>query len=125
VVRSLQKPSSELGAALRADAWVPFWQVEEYPRGVAEEGSMAHECPDCYVQCYCNGDIDDINFGEDPDSKHELAGWILYRHPDGQWVTLRKATDRDISTMSAAVSKQFHDGYKQHPSQQADGKEQS
>jgi hypothetical protein len=22
-----------------------------------------------------------------PDSEHELAGWILYRHPDGQWVT--------------------------------------
>ena len=46
-----------------------------------------------------------------PDSKHDLAGWILYRHPDGQWVTLRKATDQDISAMSRAVSKQFHDGY--------------
>lgn len=21
-----------------------------------------------------------------PDTKHEAAGWILYRHPDGQWV---------------------------------------
>lgn len=25
---------------------------------------MAHECPKCYLTCYCNGDIDDINFGE-------------------------------------------------------------
>jgi hypothetical protein len=31
---------------------------------------MAHDCPNCYVQCYCIGDIDDINFGEDPDCKH-------------------------------------------------------
>lgn len=46
-----------------------------------------------------------------PDSKHDLAGWILYRHPDGQWVTLRKATDQGILAMSRAVSKQFHDGY--------------
>lgn len=43
-----------------------------------------------------------------PDSKHELAGWILYRHPDGQWVTLRKATDADLEAMSTAVSAQFH-----------------
>jgi hypothetical protein len=33
------------------------------------------------------------------------------RHPDGRWVTLRKATDQDISAMNRAVSKQFHDGY--------------
>ena len=43
-----------------------------------------------------------------PDSKHELAGWILYRHPDGQWVTLRKATDADVEEISEAVSAQFH-----------------
>ena len=27
---------------------------------------MAHECPDCGQVCHCNGDIDDIDFGEDP-----------------------------------------------------------
>jgi hypothetical protein len=43
-----------------------------------------------------------------PDSQHELAGWILYRHPDGQWVTLRKATDEDTRRMSQAVSRCFH-----------------
>ena len=28
---------------------------------------MAHECPECGQQCYCNGDIDDCcnNFEED------------------------------------------------------------
>lgn len=46
-----------------------------------------------------------------PDSNHELAGWILYRHPDGQWVTLRKATDEDIEAMAIAVSAQFHREY--------------
>lgn len=25
---------------------------------------MAHDCPECGMQCHCNGDIDDINFGE-------------------------------------------------------------
>lgn len=28
-----------------------------------------------------------------PDSGHHWAGWILFRHPDGHWVSLRKATD--------------------------------
>ena len=31
---------------------------------------MAHDCPDCYTQCHCGGDIDDINFGEDPTCTH-------------------------------------------------------
>ena len=25
---------------------------------------MAHDCPVCWMQCHCLGDIDDINFGE-------------------------------------------------------------
>ncbi len=24
-------------------------------------------------------------------------GWAFYKHPDGQWVTLRKATEQEIS----------------------------
>ena len=31
---------------------------------------MAHDCPECYAQCYCGGDIDDINFGEALDCTH-------------------------------------------------------
>ena len=28
---------------------------------------MAHSCPDCGQICYCGGDIDDIDFGDDTD----------------------------------------------------------
>jgi hypothetical protein len=45
-----------------------------------------------------------------PDCGHHWAGWILYKHPDGQWVSLRKATDADIAELSAAVSKAHHEG---------------
>ena len=31
---------------------------------------MAHTCPECYQYCTCNGDIDDIDFGEDPECTH-------------------------------------------------------
>jgi hypothetical protein len=31
---------------------------------------MAHDCPNCYEQCHCGGDIDDINFGEDGNCTH-------------------------------------------------------
>lgn len=30
---------------------------------------MAHDCPECGMQCHCNGDIDDINFGESDECK--------------------------------------------------------
>ena len=43
-----------------------------------------------------------------PDTKHELAGWLLFKHPDGQWVTLRKATDDDVERMSQAVIEAHH-----------------
>ena len=29
-------------------------------------------------------------------SEGEYEGWLCYRHPDGQWVSLRKATEDDI-----------------------------
>ena len=28
---------------------------------------MAHTCPDCGMQCYCNGDIDDCCFDSEED----------------------------------------------------------
>ena len=31
---------------------------------------MAHTCPDCGQYCTCNGDWDDIDFGEDLDCRH-------------------------------------------------------
>ncbi len=33
------------------------------------------------------------------------AGWLCYRHPDGQWVTLREATDDDRWAIEAAEPK--------------------
>lgn len=47
----------------------------------------------------------------DAASKHEMilvaegepfAGWLCYRHPDGQWVSLRKATQDDLEKLEAA-----------------------
>jgi hypothetical protein len=44
-----------------------------------------------------------------PDCEREsLRGWILYKHPDGQWVTLRKATDDDIKRINSAVVDAHH-----------------
>lgn len=31
-----------------------------------------------------------------------FAGWLCYRHPDGQWVSLRKANKNDLAKLEAA-----------------------
>lgn len=36
---------------------------------------MAHECPECGMSCHCNGDIDDISFGEDPNCICSSSEW--------------------------------------------------
>lgn len=36
------------------------------------------------------------------------AGWLCYRHPDGQWVTLRKATKADYAELDNAIVKAHH-----------------
>lgn len=41
---------------------------------------------------------------------HYLSGWLLYKHPDGQWVTLRKATEADLNTLNSAVIQAHHEG---------------
>lgn len=33
----------------------------------------------------------------------EWAGWLCYRHPEGQWVSLRVATDDDLDRIRAAA----------------------
>lgn len=35
----------------------------------------------------------------DEEPRESLRGWLLYRHPDGQWVTLRKATNSDLQAV--------------------------
>ena len=39
-----------------------------------------------------------------PSASGHYAGWLLYQHADGHWVTLRKATDDDIERMNKAPS---------------------
>lgn len=39
---------------------------------------------------------------------HALAGWICYRHADGPWVTLRRATEDDKAEISRVVVKAHH-----------------
>lgn len=36
------------------------------------------------------------------DKKSSANGWLCYRHPDGQWVTLREATQKDRDQIAAA-----------------------
>lgn len=38
----------------------------------------------------------------------EWKGWIVYRHPDGGWVSLRRATQDDLARINDAVSAAFH-----------------
>ena len=30
------------------------------------------------------------------DPENRAYGWVYYKHPDGQWVTLRKATEEEM-----------------------------
>lgn len=43
-----------------------------------------------------------------PDTKHWTAGWLLFKTKGGEWVTLRKATDEDIESLSMAVVRAHH-----------------
>lgn len=40
--------------------------------------------------------------------RESIRGWLLYRHPDGQWVTLRKATADDRSAINRAAVEGHH-----------------
>jgi len=48
-----------------------------------------------------------------PDTDHWTAGWIMVRGVDGlrgmpEWVTLRKATERDVAAITAAIVREHH-----------------
>ena len=32
-----------------------------------------------------------------------FEGWIVYKHPDGQWVTVRRATEEDRARLAEAA----------------------
>ena len=37
------------------------------------------------------------------DSESQWNGWIMYKHPDGQWVSLRKATQADENDLAKFI----------------------
>jgi len=51
-------------------------------------------------------DFDDSKTGRamryiHPTNDHFLANWILWKHPDGQWVSMREATEDDLAVIDA------------------------
>ncbi len=38
----------------------------------------------------------------------EWKDWLCYKHPDGQWVSLRKATQSDLAELGNALVKAHH-----------------
>jgi hypothetical protein len=43
------------------------------------------------------------------DDAKAWAGWLCYRHPDGQWVSLRKATSEDRGELDNAIVQKHHE----------------
>lgn len=41
-------------------------------------------------------------------SEGPAAGWLAYKHPDGQWVSYRKATQADHAELGNAISEAHH-----------------
>lgn len=59
-------------------------QYFEQPRNVLPNGlTLLQVNPDCAAQL---------------DPLHESFGWLYIRHPDGQWITLRKLSALEIET---------------------------
>lgn len=42
------------------------------------------------------------------DEASSWKGWLIWQHPDGQWVSLRKATLKDYEALSKAVAGVLH-----------------
>lgn len=45
----------------------------------------------------------------DEEPREGLRGWLVYRHAEGHWVTLRKATAADREAVMRAMSAALHD----------------
>ena len=37
---------------------------------------------------------------------HRWYGWFFFRHPDGQWVSFRKATAAELETIGNEIEKE-------------------
>jgi hypothetical protein len=55
---------------------------------------------------YANGK--EMMLVTDDEPQKSWHGWLMYRHPDGQWVSLRKATDADLAAINKAVVEAHH-----------------
>ena len=38
------------------------------------------------------------------ETKGGFRGMVFYKHPDGQWVTIRKATDHELNSADLRIS---------------------
>lgn len=43
-----------------------------------------------------------------PSVKHWCAGWILVQNANGGWMTMRRATDEDVASISGAIVRKHH-----------------
>lgn len=42
-----------------------------------------------------------------PDAK-QWGNWLFFKHPDGQWVSMREATKGDVAAINKAVVEVHH-----------------
>ena len=75
---------------------------------------MAHECPDCYMVCYCGGDIDDIEFDRLPSGGcrcdcHKDKHGILAHYPRAQSEVLG-GSHRGRETVTGVYVRMKRDG---------------
>ena len=58
---------------------------------------------------YCSANKLSMILVDTTEPREDLHGWLVYQHADGQWVTLRKATDEDRCKIVRAISRAHHD----------------
>lgn len=49
-----------------------------------------------------------IKLVAEDEPRESIRGWLLTKHPDGQWVSLRKATAADLDAVREAMVRDFH-----------------
>jgi hypothetical protein len=75
---------------------------------VGRVGEMANNYEPRGTRFYANDK--EMMLVTDDETRKDMHGWLLYKHPDGQWVSLRKATDADLAAINKAVVEAHHAG---------------
>lgn len=83
-------------------AMVAGWKIKSLPTERASdernENDMAYEPKGIqFFDAISNRQMLLVAEGE------PFAGWLCYRHPDGQWVSLREATNADRAKLASAL----------------------